>query len=128
MTVGRRSGDRAGASRVLGSLADWVTARYRPVLAIVGTLTVLLVAFVPTIDLNDEWVKYFDDRIAFRGDAEWGMEHLNGLYLLEFSVDAEGPEGISDPDTSTTSSASPSGCARNLRSRTCTAIRMSSSG
>ena len=98
LTVSRRSGDRAGASRVLGSLADWVTARYRPVLAIVGTLTVLLVAFVPTIDLNDEWVKYFDDRIAFRGDAEWGMEHLNGLYLLEFSVDAEGPEGISDPD------------------------------
>ena len=98
LTVRHRSGERAGASRVLGSLADWVTARHRPVLAIVGTLTVVLVAFVPTIDLNDEWVKYFDDRIAFRGDAEWGMEHLSGLYLLEFSVDAEGPEGISDPD------------------------------
>ena len=25
------------------------------------------------------------------------MEHLNGIYLLEFSVEAEGPEGISDP-------------------------------
>ena len=26
------------------------------------------------------------------------MENLNGIYLLEFSVEAEGPEGISDPD------------------------------
>ena len=98
LTVRHRSREGAPASRVLGSLADWVTARHRPVLAIVGTLTVVLVAFVPTIDLNDEWVKYFDHRIAFRADAEWGMEHLNGLYLLEVSVDAEGPEGISDPD------------------------------
>ena len=98
LTVSRRSSGVASASRVLGSLADWVTARYRPVLAIVGTLTILLVAFVPTIDLNDEWVKYFDYRIPFRADAEWGMENLNGIYLLEFSVDAEGPEGISDPE------------------------------
>ena len=79
-------------------MADWVTARHRPVLAIVGTLAVVLVAFVPTIDLNDEWVKYFDHRIPFRGDAEWGMENLSGIYLLEFSVEAEGPEGISDPE------------------------------
>ena len=98
LTVKHRSRERAGASGILGSMADWVTARYRPVLVVVGTLTVVLVAFVPTIDLNDEWVKYFDHRIPFRGDAEWGMEHLNGIYLLEFSVGAEGPEGISDPE------------------------------
>ena len=97
LTVRRRSPERAGASGVLGSMADWVTTRYRPVLAVVGTLTIVLVAFVPTIALNDEWVKYFDHRIPFRGDAEWGMEHLNGIYLLEFSVEAEEPEGISDP-------------------------------
>ena len=98
LTVRHRSREGAPASRVLGSLADWVTARHRPVLAIVGTLTIVLVAFVPTIDLNDEWVKYFDHRIPFRGDAEWGMENLNGIYLLEFSVEAEGPEGISAPE------------------------------
>ncbi len=98
LTVKGRSGGRADASDVLGSMADWVTARYRLVLGVVGTATIVLVAFVPTIDLNDEWVKYFDHRIPFRGDAEWGMENLNGIYLLEFSVGAEGPEDISDPD------------------------------
>ncbi len=52
---------------------------------------------IPTIDLNDEFVKYFDYRIPFRGDAEWGMEHLNGIYLVEFSVEAESEGGISNP-------------------------------
>ena len=98
LKVRQRSRERTDASRVLGSMADWVTARHRPVLAVVGTLTIVLVSFVPTIDLNDEWVKYFDDRIPFRADAEWGMENLNGIYLLEFSVSAKGPEGISDPE------------------------------
>ncbi|MFQ5972403.1 MAG: outer membrane lipoprotein-sorting protein [Alphaproteobacteria bacterium] len=98
LTVRQRSRERTGASRALGAMADWVTVRYRPVLAIMATLTIVLVALVPTIDLNDEWVKYFDYRIPFRAEAEWGMENLNGIYLLEFSVEAEGPEGISDPE------------------------------
>ena len=98
LTVKRRPMGGTRAVRTIGSLADWVTARHRPVLAVVGTFTVVLVSFVPTIDLNDEWVKYFDHRIPFRGDAEWGMANLNGIYVLEFSVDADGPEGISDPE------------------------------
>ena len=27
-------------------------------------------------------MKYFDHRVPFRGDAEFGMEHLNGIYVL----------------------------------------------
>jgi predicted RND superfamily exporter protein len=92
----RAPGEAAG--RHLGRMADWVTTRHRPILATMGVVAIVLMAFVPTIDLNDEFVKYFDHRIEFRGDAEWGIENLNGIYLLEFSVEAAEPGAISDPE------------------------------
>ena len=98
LQVRARAGDRSRAVRALGAMADWVTARHRTVLGAMGTATIVLVAFVPTIDLNDEWVKYFDYRIPFRADAEWAMDNLNGIYLLEFSVEGDGAEGINDPE------------------------------
>ena len=98
LKVRPRARHRSAAPSLLGNLADWVTAHHRPVLAVMGTVTIVLVALVPTIDLNDEFVKYFDYRIPFRADAEWGAENLSGVYRLEYSVEAEGPEGISDPE------------------------------
>jgi predicted RND superfamily exporter protein len=82
---------------LLERLGRFVIRRYRPVLATTGVLAVALTALVPTIDLNDEWVKYFDYRIPFRHDAEFGIEHLSGIYPVEFSVEAKEAGGISDP-------------------------------
>ena len=62
-----------------------------------GIAVVVLTAAVPSIDLNDDWVKYFDYRVAFRNDAEFGIEHLSGLYMIEFSVEARESGGINDP-------------------------------
>jgi predicted RND superfamily exporter protein len=87
-----------GLDRRLGALADWVTAHHRPVLLGTGAVTIALIALVPQIDLNDEFVKYFDHRVEFRRDAEFGMEHLNGVYVLEYSVEAAEAGGISEPE------------------------------
>ena len=66
-----------------GAVAEWVTAHHRPVLLGSGAVAIALIALVPRIDLNDEFVKYFDHRVEFRGDAEFGIENLNGVYVLE---------------------------------------------
>jgi predicted RND superfamily exporter protein len=87
----------AGLNQALGRLADWVTARYRPILVGIGAVAIALTALAPTVDLNDEFVKYFDYRVPFRHDAEFQMEHLNGIYLVEFSIEAGEPGGVSDP-------------------------------
>ena len=90
--------DRSGWSvRVMDGIANFVIGRYRSVLAISSVAAVLLTAMVPTINLDDQWVKYFDHRIPFRGDAEFAVEHLAGLYPVEFSVEAGEPGGISNP-------------------------------
>ncbi len=84
--------------RGMGRIADWVTAHHRPVLVATSVAALALIAAVPALELNDEWVKYFDHRIEFRGDAEFAMDHLNGLYRIEYSVDSGEAEGINDPE------------------------------
>ena len=79
-------------------LASFVVGRYRPILATTATLSLLLTAFVPTLELNDEWVKYFDHRVQFRTDAEFGINNLNGIYFIEYSVESEETGGISNPE------------------------------
>ena len=93
----RRS--RGGWSeRLLERIADVVIGRYRSVLAVFGVIAVALTAMVPTINLDDQWVKYFDYRVPFRSDAEFAIKHLAGLYPVEFSIEAGEPGGISNPE------------------------------
>ena len=95
----RNRSDRGarGSSDAMDRLSSFVIRRSRPILVASCALTLGLVAMIPTIDLNDEWVKYFDHRLSFRGDAEFAIENLNGLYQVEFSVEAEEAEGIGEP-------------------------------
>jgi outer membrane lipoprotein-sorting protein len=62
-----------------------------------GTTAVALMLLVPRIDLNDEFVEYFDYRVQFRHDAEFAVDNLNGIYLIEWSVEADESGGISEP-------------------------------
>ncbi|MEM6821096.1 MAG: outer membrane lipoprotein-sorting protein [Verrucomicrobiota bacterium] len=78
--------------------ANVIIKHYRLVLVTMGGLALFLTLLVPRLELNDEWIKYFDYRIDFRSDAEFGMEHLNGLYDIHFSVEAGESGGISNPE------------------------------
>jgi len=89
---------RAGlGTRMIERLADFVIARYRATLFICGGVAIALTAMVPTINLDDQWTKYFDQRIEFRRDTDFTMANLGGLYPIEFSLEAADTGGISDP-------------------------------
>jgi len=79
-------------------LAEFVL-RYRRGL-LVGTVAVAaaLAAFLPKNELNDKFVEYFDDSVAFRADSDYTMDNLTGLYSIEYSVDAGESGGISNPE------------------------------
>lgn len=85
------------SQRTMDRLADFVIRRYRGLLVGVGLPALVLIAFIPTINFNDQWVEYFDERIDFRVDSDEAMNHF-GLYPIEFSVPAAGPGGISEPE------------------------------
>ena len=49
-------------------------------------------------ELNDEFVKYFDESFAFRTDTDFASENLSGIYTMEFSLGSGEEGGIADPE------------------------------
>ncbi|MDX1509120.1 MAG: MMPL family transporter, partial [Woeseiaceae bacterium] len=85
------------SQRLMAWLADKVIDNYRRLFVGVGLATLAIVSFIPTLQFNDQWVEYFDERIEFRTDSDKAQEFF-GLYPIEFSVPAAGPGGVSEPE------------------------------
>ncbi len=81
----------------MARLADFVVGNHKKLFYGIGALGILLVAAVPRIEFNDQWTEYFDESIEFRRDSDYATEYF-GFYPIEFSVQANGEGGVSDPD------------------------------
>jgi predicted RND superfamily exporter protein len=95
-----RTERRAGAGpgeRFMARTAEFVIARPRQLLLGVGGASILLMSFIPTIDFNDQWTRYFDERIEFRRETDEALQHF-GMYPIEYSVPAKTSGGVSEPD------------------------------
>lgn len=53
---------------------------------------------IPNIDLNDQWVKYFDESMEFRQHADYAEDNLTGMNNFEFSIPAAESGGINEPE------------------------------
>ncbi len=79
-------------------LSDWVLT-HRKGLFWGGSLAIVAcLAMLPKNQLNDEWVKYFDNSMAFRQQADYLMDNLTGLATLNYSVSADEEYGIAEPE------------------------------
>jgi predicted RND superfamily exporter protein len=85
------------SQRAMERLADTVIGNHRKLFLVVGAGALALIAFIPSIDFNDQWVEYFDERIEFRTDSDEVQEHF-GLYPIEYSVPAANAGGVSEPE------------------------------
>jgi len=86
---------KIGAMEKLG---NWVVNK-RKILFPASLATVFILAIaVPKIELNDEFLKYFDESVEFRRDADFMLKNLTGIYTLEYSVPAELAQGITKPE------------------------------
>jgi predicted RND superfamily exporter protein/outer membrane lipoprotein-sorting protein len=83
--------------RLMERVADFVTARPRELVIVMVGSVLALAAFIPTIDLNDQWTEYFDQRVEFRRDTDSAVEHF-GMYPIEYSLPARSSGGISEPE------------------------------
>ena len=85
------------SQQAMTGFARFVTSKYKPILIGGVVLAAGLVAMLPRIELNDQWIQYFDHRVEFRNDADFTTENLTGIYAVEYSVEGDGAEGINDP-------------------------------
>ena len=84
--------------RLLMSLAEFVISQRRKLLVVMSVTFVGLIALLPSLQLNDQFVRYFDHRVEFRNDTDFTVKNLNGIYVVEYSVPAKDSGGISDPE------------------------------
>jgi len=94
---GRHRVAQSASSSLMLRFAEFVIAQRRRLLVAMGIGSLLLVSFVPLNQLNDNFVKYFSERIEFRRDADFAAEHLAGLYLIDYSLESGDDGGVSDP-------------------------------
>jgi hypothetical protein len=86
------------SSRFMVGLAEFVIARRKSLLVIMGLTILLLLAFIPENELNDEFTKYFSTEIEFRRDADFASDNLSGLYLVDYSLESGEDGGVSNPE------------------------------
>ncbi|HID46195.1 MAG TPA: RND transporter, partial [Chromatiaceae bacterium] len=79
-------------------LGDFVIRHRKRLFWGMAALIVLLVSQVPRNHLNDEFIKYFSENVPFRVDTDYAVEHLTGIYLLEYSLPAAGEGMIASPE------------------------------
>ncbi len=79
-------------------LADFVINRRK--LVFWGTLVVIVALTAGTlrIELNDDWIKYFDKSYDIRRATDFVEENLTGWHTIEYSLESGETGGISNPE------------------------------
>ena len=76
---------------------DFVIKQRKPLLWSMLAVTLVSIAFIPHLELDDRFIQWFDRSIPFRVDTDFATANLTGPYTLEFSVDSGEAGGIAEP-------------------------------
>jgi predicted RND superfamily exporter protein len=83
---------------IMAKLADFVIAKRKALLPITSVLILASVVFIPNNELNDDFVKYFDESVPYRAATDFMQENLSGMMVVEISVKTGKPSGINNPE------------------------------
>jgi len=85
-------------SRAMDGLANFVVHYREKLFWVTGAAILLLALGISKIDLDDNFLKYFDSSVGIRVTSDFTESNLNGLQKLQYSVRAPDEGGISDPE------------------------------
>ncbi len=89
---------RAGDKRLpMDRFGDFVVAKRMPLLWGTTAAALLVIVFIPSIELDDRFVEWFDESLPFRVDTDFATANLIGPYALDFSVGSGEAGGIAEP-------------------------------
>ncbi len=84
--------------KIMSSFAEWVIKSKQALLIGMSVVAIVLIAFIPKNELNDVFVKYFDERIEFRTDTDFIVDNLTGIYFVDYSIDSKESGKIAQPE------------------------------
>ena len=83
---------------VMARIGGFVSRRYRAVLAVSISLSAAILALIPLNEINDDFVKYFNETVQYRQDTDWISNNLTGANQVQFSLPSGFANGVSDPE------------------------------
>ncbi len=86
------------SSKFMSQFAEFVIAKRNAILLAFVPISIVILFGVTQNELNDDFVKYFDERIEFRTDTDSAYEKLTGINNIQYSLPAKSSNGISDPE------------------------------
>lgn len=81
----------------LAGLADRILAHHRAYLLGATGIALILMAFMPRNELNDDTVEYFSPALEVRQAFDFVQDNLTGVDTIAYSLNAGGPSGINEP-------------------------------
>ena len=84
-------------SRAMDGLANFVVHYREKLFWGTGAAILFLALGILNIDLDDNFLKYFDSSVELRVTSDFTESNLNGLQKLQYSVRASDEGGVSDP-------------------------------
>jgi predicted RND superfamily exporter protein len=78
-------------------LADFVISNRKVLLVTTSAVIIAFAAFIPKNELNDDFVKYFDNTVPYRAATDFMQDNLSGMMAVEISVKTGVSSGINDP-------------------------------
>jgi predicted RND superfamily exporter protein len=82
--------------KAMQALGDFVVVNRRRLAWGFGLFALPVIALIPTLDVEDRYVEWFDESTVFRQDTDFATENLVGPYVLEFSVPSGESGGVLD--------------------------------
>ena len=89
---------KAQKSVATEKFADFVIGQRKPLLIGMSLFTILLLAFIPRIELNDQFVEYIDESHDFRVATEFTMNNLTGIYQAQWELAAQEDGAVAEPE------------------------------
>ena len=87
-----------GKKGAMSVLASFVIDKRKILLPLMSVLIISATIFIPKNELNDDFVKYFDNTVPYRVATDFMQKHLSGMTLLEISVNTGVSSGINNPE------------------------------
>lgn len=88
----------AYVNRWMVQLSEIVIRHHRAILFVCCSVTIVLATGILNIELQDDFVRYFDERYQLRRDMDFYEDKLGGHNAFEFALPATQKSGVSDPE------------------------------
>lgn len=86
------------SGKAMERFSEYVISRRNPLLIGTTAIMLLIISFLPMNQLNDDFVKFFDNRYSFRTSTDHIIDRLTGFQAMEYSLDAGEEGGVSNPE------------------------------